>query len=441
MNLKEKNKKGIALYKRAKEIIPGGTQLLSKRPEMFLPDLWPSYYQKAKGCFVWDLDGNRYLDFSYMGIGACILGYADDDVDRAVKEAIDNGSMSTLNCPEEVELAELLLKIHPWAGMVRYARTGGESMAVAIRIARAYSGKDKIAFCGYHGWADWYLSSNLANDKNLDGHLLAGLAPNGVPRGLTGTMLPFHYNKIEELEKIVAENNDIGVIVMEPMKFQQDQDDFVRKVREIADKIKAVLIFDEITVGFRFNIGGSHLMFGINPDIAVFAKGISNGFPMGAIIGKKEIMQSAQTSFISSTYWTERIGPTAALATIKKMQQESIPEYLEKTGSEIKKQLVEMAQKHNIKLHIEGFPAMLHIFFDYPNSQAVRTLYTQEMLKRNILASSGIYVSFAFKQEHIDVFLKAIDQVFPILNKAIAENKVEQLIEGPVAHSSFQRLN
>ncbi len=441
MNLQEKNKKGIALYKRAKEIIPGGTQLLSKRPEMFLPDLWPSYYQKAKGCFVWDLDGNKYLDFSYMGIGACILGYADEDVDKAVKQAIDNGSMNTLNCKEEVELAEMLLKIHPWAGMVRYARTGGESMAVAVRIARAFSGKDKVAFCGYHGWADWYLSSNLADDKNLDGHLLAGLEPNGVPRGLTGTMLPFHYNKIEELEKIVAENNDIGVIVMEPMKFQQGEDNFVKKVREIADKIKAVLIFDEITVGFRFNIGGSHLKIGINPDMAVFAKGISNGFAMGAIVGKKEIMQSAQTSFISSTYWTERIGPTAAIATITKMQKENVPERLEKTGLAIKEGLSKIAEKHNIKLHIDGFPAMLHIAFNYPNSQAVRTLYTQEMLKRNVLASGGIYVSFAFRDEHIKEFLKAVDEVFVILNKAISENKVEQLLEGPIAHSSFQRLN
>ncbi len=441
MNLKEKNKKGIALYKRAKEIIPGGTQLLSKRPEMFLPDLWPSYYQKAKGCFVWDLDGNKYLDFSYMGIGACILGYSDDDVNKAVKMAIDNSSMSTLNCPEEVELAELLLKIHPWAGMVRYARTGGESMAVAVRIARAYTGKDKIAFCGYHGWADWYLSSNLADDKNLDGHLLAGLEPNGVPRGLAGTMLPFHYNKIEELEKIIVENNDIGVIVMEPMKFQADSSGFVSRVREIADKTKAVLIFDEITVGFRFNIGGSHLKLGINPDMAVFAKGISNGFAMGVIIGKKEIMQSAQTSFISSTYWTERIGPTAAIATINKMIKENVPEYLEKTGLIIKNGLIEMAKKHNIKLHVDGFPAMLHIGFDYSNSQAIRTLYTQEMLKRNVLASGGIYVSLAFKDEHIKEFLKAVDEVFAILAKAIGENKVESLIEGPIAHTSFQRLN
>jgi len=441
LNLHEKNKKGIELYNRAKQIIPGGTQLLSKRPEMFLPDQWPSYYEKAKGCYVWDLDGNKYLDFSYMGIGACILGYADEDVNKAVKEAIDNGSMNTLNCPEEVELAEMLLKIHPWAGMVRYARAGGEAMAVAIRIARAFSGKDKVSFCGYHGWSDWYLSANLADNKNLDGHLLPGLEPKGVPRGLAGTMFPFHYNKVEELEKIVAENTDIGVIVMEPMKFQEEKDNFAAKVRAIAEKIGAVLIFDEITAGFRFNIGGSHLKLGVMPDMAVFAKGMSNGFPMAAVIGKKEIMQKAQETFISSTYWTERIGPASAIATIKKMQKENVPEYLDKIGSEIKQGLTEAAKKHNLKLHIEGQNALLHFSFDYPNTQAIRTLFTQEMLKRNVLAIGAVYISLAFEKKHIEEYLKAVDEVFPILAAAIAENKVEQMLEGPVAHTGFQRLN
>ena len=441
MDLKQKNQKGIALYKRAKEIIPGGTQLLSKRPEMFLPELWPSYYQKAKGCYVWDLDGNRYLDFSYMGIGACILGYAHEEVNKAVIQAIEQGSMSTLNCPEEVQLAQLLLNLHPWADMVRYARTGGEAMAVAIRIARAYSHKDKIAFCGYHGWADWYLSANLADDKNLDGHLLSGLKPLGVPRGLQGTMLPFHYNNIEELEKIVAQNNDVGVIVMEPIKFQGPKDNFLQKVRHIADQTGAVLIFDEITAGFRFNIGGSHLKLGVMPDMAVFAKGISNGFAMGAIIGKKEIMQKAQDTFISSTYWTERVGPVAALATIQKMQRENVPATLEAIGLQIRQGLQELAKKHKINLHIEGESALLHFSFDYPNAQAIRTLFTQEMLKKDILATGAVYVSLAFEKKDIQDYLKAADEVFAFLSEAIAQNKVEQMLEGPVAHSDFQRLN
>ena len=211
--------KGISLWNKAKRLIPGGTQLLSKRSEMFLPEQWPSYYKKAKGVEIWDLDGNKFIDMSIMGVGTCILGYADDDVNEVVKNVVDNGSMATLNCPEEIELAELLLKIHPWAQSVRYARTGGEMMAVAIRIARAYTHKDKIAFCGYHGWHDWYLASNLTNNANLDGHLLKGLNPNGVPRNLIKTAIPFEYNNIKQLESIIKEN-DIGIFVVEPIRHQ-----------------------------------------------------------------------------------------------------------------------------------------------------------------------------------------------------------------------------
>ena len=436
-----KTKKGTTLWNKAKKIIPGGTQLLSKRSEMFLPEQWPSYFKRAEGVEVWDLDGNKFIDMYSMGIGSCILGYADPDVNKAVKKVIDSGSMCTLNSPEEVELAELLLKLHLWAEQVRYARTGGEAMAQAVRIARAYSKKDKIIFCGYHGWHDWYLASNLADDKNLDGHLMPGLDPRGVPRGLTGTAIPFHYNKIKELEKIIFENKDIGVIVLEPIRHNEPENGFLQKVKKIADDIGAVLIFDEVSSGFRFNIGGVHLKYGVNPDIAVFAKAMSNGFPMAAIIGKKEVMEAAQETFISSTYWTERVGPAAAIATIKKMMKNNVPRYLEKTGLYLMKNLKKLSEKHQFKMKIIGLPALIHFDFQYGGeSQAVRTLFTQEMLKEGFLASSGIYVCYAFKKNQVDKYLKAVDKVFLILKKAIKENKVHDLLKGPVAHTGFQRL-
>lgn len=287
------SKKGIKLWNRAKQIIPGGSQLLSKRSEMFLPEQWPSYYKKAKGVEIWDLDSNHYIDMSIMGVGACILGYADDEVNKAVKKAIDDGSMATLNSPEEVELAELLLNLHSWADMVRYTKTGGEAMAVAIRIARAYTKKDKIAFCGYHGWQDWYLSANLAESTALDGQLLPGLEPAGVPRGLKGTAIPFNYNEIEELEEI-AKNNDIGTIVVEPIRHHEPKNNFLDNVRRIADEINAVLIFDEITSGWRMRVGGIYELYKVYPDIVVYGKAISNGFPMAAVVGKGEIMDIAQ---------------------------------------------------------------------------------------------------------------------------------------------------
>ena len=310
-----KNKSGAALWERAKKIIPGGTQLLSKRSELFLPDQWPSYYTKAKGVEIWDLDGNKFTDMSIMGVGACILGYADNEVNTAVHKAVDKGSISTLNCPEEVDLAELLLKLHPWADMVRYTKTGGEAMAVAVRIGRAHTGMDIVAFCGYHGWHDWYLAANLADNKNLDGQLLPGLEPKGVPRGLKGTALPFNYNNLDELERIVKKN-DVGVIVMEPLRHHEPAPGFLAGVRKIADDIGAVLIFDEVTSGWRMNVGGVHALYKVIPDIAVYGKAMSNGYSMAAIIGKKEVMESAQESFISSTYWTEGIGLVASIATI-----------------------------------------------------------------------------------------------------------------------------
>lgn len=433
--------KGQKLWIQAKKIIPGGTQLLSKQSEMFLPDQWPAYFKKAKGVEVWDLDGKKYLDMASMGIGSCILGYADSDVNKAVIKAINSGSMCTLNSPEEVELAKMLIKLHPWADMVRYARTGGEAMAIAVRIARAYSGKDKIAFCGYHGWQDWYLASNLADDKNLDGHLIRGLQPEGVPRGLIATALPFNYNKIDELHKIFSEHKDVGAIVMEPMRYREPESNFLLEVKRIAKKNKAVLIFDEITSGWRNNLGGVHLKYKVNPDVAVFAKAISNGFPMAAIIGRKKIMKAAQDSFISSTYWTERIGPTAALATIKKLKNKRAHAHIYKVGKKLIDGLKMMAKECGIKLQVSGSPSCVHLSFDYGKmSLPVMTLFTQEMLRRNILAGVGIYITYSLQEKHVKRYLKNARAVFVFLKKTIQNKRVFKLLKGPVVHSGFKRL-
>lgn len=435
-----KVKKGRGLWDKAKKIIPGGTQLLSKRSEMFLPDQWPSYYKKAKGVEVWDLDGNKYVDMSIMGVGTCILGYADDDVNRAVKKAIEQGSMATLNCPEEVELAELLLNLHPWAHMVRYAKSGGEAMAVAVRVSRAYTGKDRVAFCGYHGWHDWYLSANLANDKNLDGHLLPGLEPKGVPRCLIGTSIPFNYNKIEELENIISQNKDIGVIAIEPVRHHEPKDDFLRKVRKIADEIGAVLIFDEITSGWRMNVGGIHELYGVYPDIAVYGKAMSNGFPMAAIVGKEKVMDAAQESFISSTYWTDRVGPVASVTTINKMLKNDVPSHLCKIGNSISKGWKELAEEYNLKINIMGIPPLTTFEFDHKESQALRTLFTQEMLNRGFLASKSVYASYSHTEEHVAKYLENVDKVFRMIKRAMDNKKIRDLLKGPIAHAGFKRL-
>ncbi len=427
------------LWKKAKSLIPGGSQLLSKRAEMALPELWPAYFQEAKGVEVTDLDGNTYVDMTHMSVGSCTLGYRDADVNRAVKRAIDKGTMSSLNAPEEVELAQVLLRLHPWAHMVRYARAGGEAMSIAVRIARARTGKDKVAFCGYHGWHDWYLSTNLASVKNLDGQHLSGLSPIGVPKNLTDTAIPFHYNRIDELEDILKKH-DIGTIVMEPIRHQEPKNDFLKKVRALASKHHIILIFDEISAGFRLTLGGSHLLYGVEPDIAVFSKAISNGYPMAAIIGRREVMDIVQETFISSTYWTERVGLVAALATIEKMKMKKVSKHLEQIGAEIEQGWIVSAKKHNLLIQTEGPMCLVSFAFQYSNAQEIKTLFTQEMLRRGFLAGLSVYVSYAHKETHVRHYLKAIDEVFSLIARAIQEGKVSSLLEGPVAHSGFARL-
>ncbi len=429
------------LYKKAKRIIPGGTQLLSKRPEMFAPDIWPAYYSRAKGCSIWDLDNRKYTDMSYMGIGSCILGYADPDVNKAVNNSVRIGNMSTLNAPEEVELAQLLLEIHPWAHMTRYARSGGEAMAIAIRIARAASKKDIILFCGYHGWHDWYLSANLADDKALDGHLLAGLSSLGVPRGLKGSSFPFQFNDAEGFLRLAKKcKGRIAAVVLEPIRSQYPKNEFIEAIKEVTSKWKIALIIDEITSGFRLNIGGAHLCLGIKPDIAVFAKGISNGFPMAAIIGKRGIMRSAQDTFISSTYWTDRIGPAAALATIKKLIRKNVPEYISKVGAKVKNGWKASAKKYNINIDIYGTSPLCHFSFNGVNNLVLKTLFTQYMLGNGFLATTAFYASYAHKKSDLKRYLDAVDSAFAFIAKAQNKKNLTTYLKGGICHKRFKRL-
>ena len=427
------------LYRKAKKFIPGGTQLLSKRPEMFLPGLWPAYYSRAKGCEVWDLDGKKYIDMISMGIGANILGFADDDVNAAVKQVIDAGNMSSLNAPEEVELAELLCSLHPWAGMVRYSRTGGEAMAIAVRIARAHTKKDKVLFCGYHGWHDWYLAANLAENSALDGHLLPGLHPAGVPRSLGGLTFPFNYNNTAEFLELVKNHGDSAcAVVLESVRNAPPDKEFVAAIRDVTKKKNMVFIVDEITAGWRLNVGGAHMVLGFEPDIAVFAKAMANGYPMSAIVGRSAVMESAQESFISSTYWTERIGPAAALASVRKMQARHVPDHLGRVGRRIQEGWLAIAQKHALPIHISGIFPLGHFAFTHDKPLVLKTLFTQKMLERGYLASTLFYASLAHTDAHIDGYLSAADEVFA---EIAAAKDPSSLLTGPVCHAGFKRLN
>jgi glutamate-1-semialdehyde 2,1-aminomutase len=426
---------GEKLWRRAQRIIPGGNDFFSKRPDLFLPSGWPTYYRNAKGCLIWDLDGTQYLDMSIMGIGTNSLGYANDLIDGAVIEAIRNSNMSTFNAPEQVYLAEKLIEIHPWFEMAKFARTGGEINAVAIRIARAYSGKDKVVVCGYHGWHDWYLSTNITDKNNLDNHLLPGLNIAGVPQKLNGLTVPIKYNDFDAL-KILESDNSIGVLIMEVMRSESPQPGYLEKIRDICDQRKIVLIFDECTSGFRETFGGLHKKFGVYPDLATFGKALGNGYPITALLGKKEIMEFANQSFISSTFWSDRLGFVAGLKTLEVMETTKSWEVITEIGSKMQNVWNEVFSKFPLEFKISGIPALSTFSISSEFGNSLKTLITREFLKENVLASNIFYPSISHSKEDIINYRKNLISImesvdFDNLNKL-------EIVE---ARKGFGRLN
>ena len=428
---------GAKIYKRAKRVIPGGNMLLSKRPEMFLQEGWPTYYSHAKGCEIWDLDENKYLDMSIMGIGTNTLGYAYQPVDEAVKKIIDSSNMSTFNCPEEVYLAETLIELHPWANCAKFARTGGEINAIAIRIARAASGRKEVAICGYHGWHDWYLSANLTNTSNLNDHLLPGLNPAGVPSELAGLTHAIRYNSFDDLE-ILDQNPNIGVLIMEVMRSTDPLPGYLEAIRNKCSKNNIVLIFDECTSGFRETYGGLHLKFGITPDLATFGKALGNGFAITAVIGREAVMNYANETFVSSTFWSERIGYVAGLATLKEMKRLKSWETITKTGNKMREIWSERFNHAGIEVDITGIPALSTFNVKSPNGNLIKTLITQEMLKNGILASNIFYPSIAHTEVELIHYEGHLNKVLNVIKNS---RKLEDLLESKEAQTGFKRLN
>ena len=433
--------KGQRLYTKAKTLIPGGNMLLSKRPEMFLPDQWPAYYSRAKGCSVWDLDDAEYIDMSIMGVGANVLGYAHPKVDEAVGNAIKNGNLSTLNAPEEVELAELLLELNPHMDMAKFARGGGEAMSIAVRIARAASKKYKIAVCGYHGWHDWYLAANLRDKSRLNSHLIEGLSTRGVPKNLSGSIFTFEYNNFEEFYKLIKRNPEIGIVKMEVSRNFNPKNNFLEKIRDLTQKKGILLIFDECTSGFRQCFGGLHKIYNIVPDIAIFGKALGNGYAINAIIGKEEYMKYGEQTFISSTFWTERIGFLAGIKTIELMRKIKSWKIIIKNGKYLIKKLKELAKKYHLDIKIGGIESIVFYSFVSKNNLKYKTFISQEMLKKNYLASNITYLTIHHKKKVIDDYIKNLDPIFSKI-KLFEEKKdnVLKYLKGPVCHDTFKRL-
>jgi glutamate-1-semialdehyde aminotransferase len=429
---------GQKMWKRAKNVIPGGTMLFSKNPDLFLPKFWPAYFEKTKGCNVWDLEGKKYFDLSMMGVGTNILGYSKKEVDDAVREVINKGNMSTVNSKEEILLAEKLIEIHPWAGKVRFARTGGEAAAIAVRIARAATGKDQVAICGYHGWHDWYLSANLSDSQNLNSHLMRNLPIEGVQKNLKNSVFVFEYNNFDQLKKIVSQNN-IGTVIMEVSRNELPKKNFLENVRKLTKNKNIVLIFDECTSGFRETFGGLHLKYKINPDIATFGKALGNGYAVNAVLGTDSIMHYVNSTFISSTFWTERIGSVAGLKTLEVMEKIKSWDIISSLGKKVKENWANLAKKNNIKLKIQGLSALPRFDFVNENNLYYKTFISQEFLKRKILASNSMYMCTEHKIKILDDYFNILDSIFFKINKSIRDKIIpKQLLSGPLCISGIR---
>ncbi|WP_156514706.1 aspartate aminotransferase family protein [Planctomyces sp. SH-PL14] len=435
--------RSMELYRRALELIPGGTQLVSRRPNRVAYGVSPIYAAEAKGARFRDVDGFEYIDW-ISGIGAILLGYADPVVDEAVKEQIGRGTMYSVNHELEVELAEELCRAIPCAEMVRYAKCGGEACAIAVRIARGATGRDKVLFCGYHGWHDWYLAANLDAGAGLNSHLFPGIEPIGVPKALAGTAIPFPHGDLAALGELLdANKGTVAAVIMEPLRSEWPAPGYLAGVAALAREHGAVLIFDEVSAGLRYGPGGAQGRLGVTPDMAVFAKSISNGYPMGVVAGRREVMEPAARMFISSTYWSDTIGLTAALTTMREARRRDVSPQLEAFGARLKERLNTIARETGCPVSCGGIGLHPHLHFDIadaPLRAQAATLYIQEMAKRGCHGYASFYLNAAQGDAELDQTAAAARETFSLIRDALDSGTLPSRLECDPQQDAFRRL-
>ena len=435
--------KSTKLYERADRLIAGRTHLFGRRAELHAEGISPVYSDRQQGCRLWDVDGNEYLDFN-LGAGAVLLGHAFPSVVKAVQEQAAKGTGLTINHPLEIEAAEQLAEIIPCAEMVRFCKGGGESDMVAIRIARAATGRDKVAFCGYHGWHDWYISANLAPGAALGKHLMHGITPLGVPKSLVNTTLAFEYNNLDSLRQLLEDNRgEVACVIMEAARTYTPEPGYLEGVRQLTQDHGVILIFDEVVTGFRTALGGAQEYFGIIPDMATFAKCISNGFALGAVVGKREIMKVALDSFISSVYWAEATGLAACKATIQEYRTRQVSTIIQEIGESFIKGLGSMIEDLGLSFKVIGlpsFPAMVFEGVPEEQSAALATLYLQETARRGVIGGPGFVFCIQHSQADLNQGLERIGDALTVVGKALKEGDPGKYLECPVKQSGFRRL-
>lgn len=445
MNRPRSIERSLELYRRAQQRVPGGTQLLSRRPGIFAPGVAPIFAERGRGSHIWDVDGGEYLDYG-MSVSACILGYADPAVDEAVKSQIDRGVMYSLNHPAELELAESLCKTIPCAEMVRYAKGGGEACAIAVRIARGVTGRDRVLFSGYHGWHDWYLAANLDEGGSLDAHLLPGIEPTGVPRGLAGTAIPFPYGDLPALQRALDEHRgQVAAVILEPMRSQMPPPGYLEGVRQLTERAGVLLIFDEVTTGFRHHVQGVEALLGVTPDMAVLAKSLANGYPMGAVVGRREAMEPAARMFISSTNWSDLVGITAALATLREIRRRDVPSRLREYGTRLTAGFNTAADELGVAVRMQALPACPQIEFSPVGGLAagpreLAALFAQEMAERYVLFNTHPVHSAAHTDDDLDRTLAMVRAALAVVRDAVASNRVQEALRVSLEPPIFRRL-
>lgn len=434
--------RSMALYARAETLIPGRTQLISRRADQFANGVSPVYAHRAKGARFIDVDENEFIDW-VNAVGAVILGHADDVVDDAVIEQIRRGSIYTLNSPLELELADLLHEVIPSAEMVRYTKGGGEACSVAARIARGATGRDVILFCGYHGWHDWYQAANFGVDPVSGEYPFAGIEPIGVPAALAGTVAPFRYGDLGMLEDLFKRHaGAVAAVMLEPCRSELPPPGFLEGVQDLARAHGAVLIFDEVSCGWRQAIGGMQQVTGVTPDMTVVAKAMSNGYPMGAVVGRRDVMAPAARMFISSSYWSDNIGLIAALTTIRELRRRESARRFDAIGEALRTALNGALARAGLEGTCKGLSSNPYVSLKLPPGLDPRkpaTLFVQEMARRGIHCSLSFKATLAHTDEEIARTARAATEAFAVIKDAIARDRFDDVLVADLKKEPFRR--
>ena len=421
-------KKSDELYKKALNLIPATTQTLAKGPQQNVKGIAPKYLVKGKGSHVWDVDGNEYLDFN-MGIGPLSLGYAYDKVDEAIKKQLEDGITFSLMHPLEVEVAELLNKIIPNAESIRYSKVGADVTTAAIRVARAYTKRQKILCCGYHGWHDWYIS---VTDRNA-----------GIPQAVQELTFTFNYNDIQSVIDSIDE--DTAAVILEPFVFEAPKDNFLQKLRDICTKNGTLLIFDEMWTGFRIALGGAQEFFNVKADLATLSKAVANGMPIAILAGRKDVMKVLEKDvFFFTTFGGEALSLAAVIATVNEIKEKNVPAYLAKQGKKLKDGYNQIAKELEMPYtKCIGYECRSLMTFDASagNLLEMKSLVQQEMIKRGILWGGFHNMSFSHSDEDVEYTLKAYKDVLPILKKAVSEKNVRGYLKGEPVEPVFRKVS